>query len=359
MNSKERFLSIMKYQQVDRMMVWDFGYWPETVKRWETEGLPENVDISKFLGIDVRWKLLEVKTGPFPPFEEEVIEEKDDTVIMKDDWGRIIKWANSEEKRRSTFPQFIEFPVKNRIDFKEYCNRLNPVDEGRYPKNWSTLIEKYKNRDYPLGIHIDGLFGFIRQIIGLENLSLLFYDDPVFVEEVMEYHMNFVLEYAKPILNQIELDFAIFWEDMAYNKGSLVSPELVRKLMLPRYKKITDLLHQYKIDLIWVDSDGTVKELIPIWLDAGINVFFPAEQGNCENRIGDWRKKYGKEVRIIGGIDKFEVAKGKKAIENQITKNLHLIQEGGFIPILDHSVPPIVSLTDYQYYLELVRNIKM
>ncbi|MFH0796575.1 MAG: uroporphyrinogen decarboxylase family protein [Candidatus Omnitrophota bacterium] len=359
MNSRERFLGIMNYQPADRMMVWDFYYWPETLERWKKEGLPEDADPAEFLGIDKRWKLLEVKTGPYPVFGEEVIKDEGETVIMLDSWGRRVRVPKSEKKRESTFPQFLEFPIKKRADFEGYCKRLNPTESGRYPNDWPEVVRKHKSRDYPLGLHIDGLFAFCRQMIGLESVSILFYDDPDLIEEMMEYQACFAIEYAKPLLKELDFDFAIFWEDMAYNKGSLISPSLVKKMMLPRYKRITDFLRGHGIDLVWVDSDGTVKELVPIWLEAGINIFFPAEQGTSDNDIRLWRKRFGRSVRIIGGIDKFEVAKGKEAIEIQIKKNIENIREGGFIPLLDHSVPPGVSLDNYRYYLDAIRKIRM
>jgi len=57
---------------------------------------------------------------------------------------------------------------------------------------------------------------------------------------------------------------------------------------------------------------------------------------------------------MIGGIDKRELTKDKKAIETEVVNIvLPLIEDGGFIPTVDHSVPPDVSLDNFKYYLEI------
>ena len=70
------------------------------------------------------------------------------------------------------------------------------------------------------------------------------------------------------------------------------------------------------------------------------------------------RRKYGKDLGLIGAIDKRAMAKGKQAIEEEVMSKVpFLIETGGFIPTCDHAVPPDVSLENYQYYLELIHGL--
>ena len=41
MNTRERYRALMGFQEVDRTLRWEFGYWAGTVRRWYREGLPE------------------------------------------------------------------------------------------------------------------------------------------------------------------------------------------------------------------------------------------------------------------------------------------------------------------------------
>lgn len=70
------------------------------------------------------------------------------------------------------------------------------------------------------------------------------------------------------------------------------------------------------------------------------------------------RKKYGKDLALMGGIDKRELAKDKKAIEKEVREKIvPMLEEGGYIPTVDHTVPPDVPLGNFLYYLELKRKI--
>lgn len=72
----------------------------------------------------------------------------------------------------------------------------------------------------------------------------------------------------------------------------------------------------------------------------------------------DYRKKYGRDLRIIGGVDKRELAKGRKAIDREIERRVPLMKDGGFIPMPDHLIPPDVPLDDYTYYLDCMRKLR-
>jgi len=55
----------------------------------------------------------------------------------------------------------------------------------------------------------------------------------------------------------------------------------------------------------------------------------------------------------VGGIDKRALAKGPAAIRQELDRRLPLVTQGGYLPSVDHSVPPDISFEDYQYYVQL------
>jgi uroporphyrinogen decarboxylase len=63
------------------------------------------------------------------------------------------------------------------------------------------------------------------------------------------------------------------------------------------------------------------------------------------------RKKYGRDLRLWGGVDKRELAKDFAAIDAHLRTLQPLIADGGFIPTVDHLVPPDVSLANFEHYM--------
>jgi uroporphyrinogen decarboxylase len=147
------------------------------------------------------------------------------------------------------------------------------------------------------------------------------------------------------------------WEDMAYKAGSLISPRVVRNLMLPGYRRICDKLRSHGIDVIFVDCDGNIDELVPIWLEAGINGVWPLEAASGMNPV-DLRRQYGRDLLLVGGIDKRELSKGLDEVKVEVQRVVPaLYAEGGYIPTVDHSVPPDVPWRNYAYFRRLLGEI--
>jgi uroporphyrinogen decarboxylase len=119
--------------------------------------------------------------------------------------------------------------------------------------------------------------------------------------------------------------------------------------MLPRYRRIVDTIRAAGVDLILVDSDGDVSELIPIWLEAGINGVQPLEQA-AGNDLATYRREYGRDLVMTGGIDKRALARGREHLDRELAEKLPLALEGGYLPMIDHGVPPDVSWENWQYY---------
>ena len=132
-----------------------------------------------------------------------------------------------------------------------------------------------------------------------------------------------------------------------------------RKYVAPGYIKIRSKLEEYGVGLLGVDSDGDVSALLKPWLDAGVNVIFPREIGTWNADPVEVRKRYGKELRIIGGFNKLALEKGPKEIDAEIKRRLPLMKEGGFIIMPDHLITPGVSLENYKYYLDKIRRIRL
>ncbi len=355
MNARERFLETMHFGNPDRVPYWEIiGYWEEALERWEDEGMPGDVHVKGYFGLDRR-EFVPVSLRIAPPFRWKIISEDVDTRTEQNPDGVILRRF---KEKPQTIPQYISFPVRDRDSFREFKKRLNSKSPCRYSLYWEDYKRSIKDRDYPIAIHVGSIFGWPRNWMGLENIAVTFYDDPALIQEMMEFIADFVIETITPALEQIpDIDYAVFWEDMAFNKGSLISPKHFRKFMIPQYIKITDLLRKHGIDIVLVDCDGNHNELIPLWLEGGLTGVYPLEVAAGENPVL-LRKEYGKDLNMVGGIDKKVLAKDKKAIEKEVMAKVpFLVESGGWIPSIDHAVPPDVPFENYCYYLELVKKI--
>ena len=125
--------------------------------------------------------------------------------------------------------------------------------------------------------------------------------------------------------------------------------------LLPCYKKLTSFLKGQGVNNIFVDSDGNMDSLIPLLLEGGVNGIKPLEN-QAGTDIVKLRKDYP-GLKMIGGINKMALFKGKNEIDRELEKVPFMLKEGGFIPIIDHSVPPNISWNNFKYYRESLNNL--
>lgn len=356
MNDRERFLNVMNYKPVDRCVygVWTYG-WPETVERWKTEGYDPAKE--PLFPID-HWDWQGGWFFPTPPFVREVMEEDDNTILYVNHEGILMR--ERKDNSFSSMPQFIRFPVDTREDLRRLVSeRLQPDLAARIGQDYAAQLTAKRKRDVPLVVISDrwgGLFGGPRNMVGVERLCMLFYDDPAFVEEMMDAVADFIIAMMGRILDYTDIDVYGFWEDMAYKTAPLIGPDVVRRFMLPRYKRVIEYLRSRGVELFALDSDGDISSLIPVWLDAGINTLYPFEV-QCGMDVLKVRNEYGRDLRIWFGIDKRALAQGPAAIDSELRRVRPLVEDGGYVPGLDHSVPPDVSFANYCHYMEKLRTI--
>ncbi|MFC1672487.1 uroporphyrinogen decarboxylase family protein, partial [Planctomycetota bacterium] len=356
MNDLERFQACMAYEPVDRHLFWDWGGWPETVERWKSEGFDPNRNNPTALADPRHW--IGHWWFPDPPFEREVVEESDEYIVYVNREGILMK--ELRDNPQSSMPQFLRFPVETREDFRQFWReRMNPDPAARIGPDWQEELRRLRAGTRPLVVISDrwgGFFGPLRNLVGPERLCTMFYDDAAFLEEMMDAVADFTIELLGKILDVVPLDAFGLWEDMAYNHGPLVSPEMVRRYMLPRYRRVVDFAHSRGVRYVGLDSDGLIDTLIPVWLDAGLNFLYPFEV-QCGMDVLAVRREYGKELRIWGGVNKRALKEGPEAIDTEIERVRPLMEEGGFIPHLDHSCPPDISFANYTHYMTRMAGI--
>jgi uroporphyrinogen decarboxylase len=348
-NDRERFLAVMSYRPVDRGVfgVWTGG-WPETYDRWKGEGWspdrPEQPPMD-------RWTWEGGWFFPNPPFERVVLEETAETVLYVNHEG--ITMRERTDNPMSSMPQFVRFPVEDRASLRKFlAERMRPDLAARIGADWAERLAALRHRDTPLVVVSDrwgGFFGGLRAMVGVERLCTLFYDDPALVEEMMDAVADFIVAMMGSILDLTDVDCYGFWEDMAYKTGPLVGPDLYRRFALPRYRRVVDFVRSRGVPHVCLDSDGAVHSLVPTWLDAGIDTLYPFER-QAGMDVLEVRRRYGRDLRMWFGLDKRALVAGPAAIDAEVERVRPLLEEGGYVAGLDHSMPPDVPYANFRYY---------
>ncbi|MGC9467611.1 MAG: uroporphyrinogen decarboxylase family protein [Anaerolineae bacterium] len=386
MNNRERVRAILHYEPYDRMPVVHFGYWDETLLKWAEEGHitdnqarhwadgnPIDAEIAKKLGFDFNWNTcFSPDTRLRPPFKTKVVEEfPDGSRHVLNDEGTVIL----EKDDATSIPKEIEHLLRDRKSWEAlYLPKLQFELERithayvncdgkmvRFDQGGQKYLQAGAWED-PYCLHVGSLFGVIRNWLGIVGLSYLMVDDPVLFDEIIVTTADLCYECTKVALALVcpnggpaPFDFAHFWEDISFKSGPLVSPRVFREKVGHHYRRITDLVASYGIDIVSLDSDGDVTKLVPVWLDNGVNTMFPIEVGTWGSSIAPWREKHGRELRGVGGANKVVFSRDYAAVDAEIERLKPLVDLGGYIPCPDHRLAPDAKWENVQYYCERMR----
>jgi uroporphyrinogen decarboxylase len=342
----------MHYRPVDRCFNMEFGYWNENFTAWSLfakNGIRNNGDADVFFNFD-RTEGVWGNVWLSPGFPQQVVRETATTRVLMNAEGLL---AEVPKDGHDTIPHYIQASVVTPDDWKRCKEERFRRDDPARKLNIAKLIERHpETRDYPLGVGTGSMIGKIRDMLTFEGLAYACYDYPDMVEDMVEQCCLLVEDFLDQVLPHFRFDFASGWEDICFKNGPIVSLDFFTQVVVPRYKRIGRKLRAAGIDLWYTDCDGDVRPLLPGFLESGINCLFPYEVNSCVHPRA-LLDEYGRDLRIMGGIDKLEMIKGQAAIKAYLESVEPLVARGGYIPFCDHRCPPDVNENDYLYYLDL------
>jgi len=182
---------------------------------------------------------------------------------------------------------------------------------------------------------------------------MMFIDNPGLIADMAAFWMDFVSKTLAPIIEQGVVDVIGISEDMAYKEKSMISPAMTREFLKPSYVRWVNEAKQAGVPIIDMDSDGKINELIPIWIESGINVCDPIEVA-AGNDLNEYQRNWGKKIAYRQGVDKRCIAKGGAVIEEELRRLEPAVKFGGYIPGCDHGVPFDISWKDFLHYCKLL-----
>lgn len=301
----------------DRPPLFTEGMRSQTLRAWRAQGMPKSTALSELFEVDERDEIEpDLWPKPYPS-----------------------KWPRSLE------------------GLADLESRLDPFDR-RLPGNWRRRVKDWQNGDSVVMLRVQR--GFF-QSIGIQDWSrfheamFLLADEPRVVQGMMEIQGEFCARVAERVLNEVQVDAAVFSEPISGNHGPLISPRMYRELVLPGYQPILDVLNRGQVRTIIFRTYSNSRALIPCILEAGFNCLWAVEVAGSEMDYRSIRREFGSDLRLIGGIDLDALHGDRQHIQREIEeKVIPLLEQGGFIPLADGRVRADVKWENYRYYRKLL-----
>ena len=358
MNAIERIWATYEFRPVDHLYRREFYIWEEALARWKAEGMPPGADPAGLFGFDERgacgvYGLGWCEPAFVPALEAKVIESASDYEIVRDSAGRTVKFFTG--RRHGFMPTYLKHAVSGEKDWEE---DVLPLLDPQTPARWEGFqkIGQEAAADQAAGMKVTqhgiGGYMYLRALIGPEEVCLMLVDKPQLVHRMMEAWLRLAEAVTARFQQYLRFDELLLAEDICYNHGLLISPDMVREFLLPYYRQLLTSMSRRQdrpVKYFQVDSDGYCGEMIDVYRAAGMNALTPFEVA-AGNDVVAIARKYP-DLIMYGGIDKRVLAEGPEAIDEYLNRVIpFMVRRGGYVPTCDHGVPDNVSYASYMHF---------
>ena len=342
--ARERIIAALEHRELDRLPICEQAIWPETLQRWEKEGMSKGGNLVELYKLD--------NMSVFHPFDcsffpHEIYEDNAEYCVDLNGQGTTVKWYKN--RGSSSGHSELDHKVKTIEDWREAKSRLKVTSERFRP------IPAY-NKDRFTAISAIDHFWTSFTMLGMENMCLWLAGEPENLMEMYNDYTDFLVGMLDLCMaRKIEFDGIWFFSDMAYCGGPMFSPATYREVIRPGYDRIRKWCSANN-KYLFLHCDGNLDILLPEFIETGFDMIHPLE-ARAGNDIRKIKEKYDEKITLMGNINADVLARGNRAeIEDEIASKITIAKKGGgYIYNIDHSVPPTISFENLVYAIELVK----
>jgi uroporphyrinogen decarboxylase len=354
MKSRDRVINTIERTKIDRTPL-DGWFRPETMANlrqyFKTD---QNEEVLKALGIDFREIRMDPPEGFEPlnvlPAQKLSKDFESFYATMFDEWG-IKRVAGST----SEYWHFTYHPLEH-LEIDDYV--FPDLEAPRRFDRAEKLANQYSSEYFVVGNATLGLFEGAWALRGYRTFIRDLYTNEQFVTKLLDRLLKWKIEQCKRLI-ECGADVVFTSDDLGIQTGLMLSPDIIRKYFIPRYRTWFSELKKNGAYIIF-HTDGKVEPIIPDLINAGIDILNPV-QPECMDPAAIM-EKYGDKIAIHGTISVQKtlpfgtIDEVKKEVETRI---ITAGRNGGLIIAPTHTVDKHVPIDNIVAMYSTARQTKL
>jgi uroporphyrinogen decarboxylase len=303
MNGKERIVRALELKEPDCVPLYIHGINEAPIigiGRKLTDGLPEPRDFrlmddkDKFMLVDTLFLIHEHFDIDGITTFEIGHEEKVDDLHVKDRFGVIYRLSDHG------IPVPVGHPVKDRADLRKFTLPLpQRADLGLL----DLAVDRFKGQKATFWL-MRGIFVRSWRLIGMTNYMTQLYADPGFIHALAEMMLEFSLAQLE-LLVDAGLDVLVIEDDIAMDKGPMVSLEHFKEFINRYNRQIVERAHQKGLKVVR-HSDGNLWPLLDVLIESGYDGLNPLEP-QAGMAMAEVKAYCGDKICLLGNIDSVDL----------------------------------------------------
>lgn len=180
---------------------------------------------------------------------------------------------------------------------------------------------------------LDGALAWVSRMLGFHSFLTDLYRRPDEVSAMMNQAAEFNLELARKAAGQGAHGILIA-DDIAYTKGLMMSPDMLRQIFFPVLKKLVEQISALELP-VFFHSDGNLNLIMDDLANTGLNGLQCLESAAGMD-LHTIKQNYGRQLCLWGNLDPACLTgplddQGKQAIQEQVSTIQRTAEQGGII----------------------------
>ena len=278
---------------------------------------------------------------------------------LVDEFG--VRWSMPEDA-----PFYMDITLHPLADASLADVKNYPWPKGDDPTRFTGLRERALTlrKETPYAV-VSGISGVVYEICwymrGLEQWFCDIMTNPQFCEAMLDQTLKFWMDWFRLFLDEISdvVDVIMIGDDLAGQQGPLFNPEIYRRIVQPRHRKLVRYIRSRTKAKIWYHTCGSCMDLVPNLIENGVHILNPVQVSARNMNPVELKKRYGPQLSFWGGgVDAQHILPNSKPEEvaANVRENLKALMPGGGyvfnnVHNIQGEVPPenIVALFDTAY----------
>lgn len=189
--------------------------------------------------------------------------------------------------------------------WKEQVHAQPPTEAKDFPeKAWAISDQQYKaaqEAGRPVAVAMmPGLFERVHFLMGMSNALTAYYEHPKEMHELIDWIADWECRSLDTVMARYHAPILFHHDDWGTALNSFLDPDTHRDFFLKPVKRIYDHFRALGGKVVIHHSDSYAANLVPIWIDASVDIWQGAVSAN---NIPELIDKYGDRIMIMGGLD--------------------------------------------------------
>lgn len=244
------------------------------------------------LDVDVRSGPSIGLTGPHLPATGELKE-----------GGRAVSLRGNVEVRRNVWGIETSWAPGHTYTYSFSLHPLRDIDPDDYtwPGVEESDLERVKtyrmmNQGYCMYAGVAHLFETAWQLAGFSEFLVMMRENPERASRVLD-ELDSIRTRQAELLIEAGVDVVVDGDDVGAQTSMIVSPELWRKFLKPRYRELIRVVHRGGVKFLF-HSDGWIEPIVPDLIEIGVDILNPMQPEVMDPR--KMKKLYGDRICFDG-----------------------------------------------------------